>query len=117
MPERYGKKITRRSGLFIEASYAGARMVSGYCTGTIHFASASVGEAAMVPSLVDVPTVAVSVDSSVVAVAGSLVAADESADVAVVSSSASAAVVSHPNTRATNTDASFRFTADPLLRD
>jgi hypothetical protein len=43
--------------------------------------------------------------------------ADESADVAVVSSSAIAAVVSHPNTREANTDASFRFTADPLLRN
>jgi len=53
----------------------------------------------------------------VVAVAGSLVVADESADVADVSSSAIAAVVSHPNTRETNTDASFLFTADPLLRD
>jgi hypothetical protein len=72
-----------------------------------------VGAAAIVPSLVDVSVVAVSVVASVAA-AGSLVVADESAVVAVVSSSASAAVVSHPNTRETNTDASFLFTADPL---
>jgi hypothetical protein len=68
----------------------------------------------MVPSLVDVSTVAVSVDCSVAA-AGSLVAVDESADVAVDSSSANAAVLSQPNARATNTDASFLFTADPLF--
>ena len=66
----------------------------------------------MVPSLVEVSIAAVSVDSSVTA-AGSLVV-DESAVVAVASSSAIAAVVSHPNTRETNTDASFLFTADPL---
>ena len=70
----------------------------------------------MVPSLVDVSTVAVSVACSVAA-AGSVAAADESADVAVDSSSANAVVLSQPNTRATNTDASFLFTADPLLRD
>lgn len=70
----------------------------------------------MVPSLVEVSMEAGSVDWSVTA-AGSLVPVDESADAAVVSSSAIAAVVSHPNTRETNTDASFLFTADPLLRD
>jgi len=66
----------------------------------------------MVPSLVDVSTVAVSVDCAVAA-AGSV--ADESADVAVDSSSANAVVLSQPNARATNTDASFLFTADPLF--
>jgi hypothetical protein len=68
----------------------------------------------MVPSLVEVSTVAVSVDCSASA-AGSLVLADESSVAAVVSSYAIAAVVSHPNTRETNTDASFRFTADPIF--
>ena len=70
----------------------------------------------MVPSLVDESMVAVSVDGSVVG-ADSLVLADEPADAAVVSSSAIADVVRHPTTRESNTDASFRFTANPLLRD
>ena len=71
----------------------------------------------MVPSLVDVSVATVSVVASSVTAAGSLVAVEESAVVVVVSSSAIAAVVSHPNTRETNTDASFLFTADPLLDD
>jgi hypothetical protein len=86
-------------------------------TSNLHFESVSAGEAATVPSLVESVTVSaavVSVDCS--AAADSLVAWDESDDADLVSSSAIAAVVSHPNNRETNTDANFRFTADPLVR-
>jgi len=86
-------------------------------TSNLYFESVSAGEAATVPSLVESVTVSaavVSVDGS--CAAGSLVAWDESDDADLVSSSAIAAVVSHPNNRETNTDASFRFTADPLVR-
>jgi hypothetical protein len=68
----------------------------------------------MVPSLFDVSVVAVSVVGSSDIAAGSLVAVEVSAAVVVSSSAAIAAVASHPNTRETNTDASFLFTADPF---
>jgi hypothetical protein len=55
------KKITRRSGLFLESNYAEPLPVAGYQTGIIHFTSVSAGEAAMVSSPVEVPMAAVSV--------------------------------------------------------
>jgi hypothetical protein len=76
-----------------------------------HFDSVSAGVAAVVPSLT--LSVFASVDVSVVA-AGSVVSADESAGTAGVSSSAIAAVESHPSSADTNSAASFRFTADLL---